>query len=435
MRLRDINLEDLRAQHEHGEPFEVASQVMATYSEPRLQRLLRHHREGTVTGADVDRRDAFDQVLGYYAFMEVAAVASYIPVHLPESYRAAALAFLTNKHVKKYYEDHYPLLLPMLHRERLRGSWKGSDDEKTSAPCFTSFTELNRIIEEDEDVETFLWFLEDGSIDDYSLEDLLEIVADPARFAEAVGGEADSKGNDAAMWAAIRSEAGVTDPDALLRRFKETPREASPAESALRGLRTFLFFARDFDLLLRATEDAPLLQSAMWHYHAYWFDELSDDLGSYLSQVVDRFAAWDVEGEAPEWVEQPAAAADEARVDRFEGAAELKAAIARLTSRQYGRTLRTAFTVSRPSRARTRSAVAIASVAAAGVAAGGAVLLRRAAASRKSAGRKPASTSKRAAAKSTKRKTAKAGAKSAARKRAAKKPSAGKKARPKSRSR
>lgn len=334
--IQAINLQDLRARQERGAPIVGASAILESYPAAKLQRLLRYHRPDRVTGNDVERRSSFDELLTYFGEMEVACIAEYVPASLPKDYIAFARSKLENDALRTYYERHYPLLLPQLHRRRIRGEWSKRERGPELPSLFIAFSEISRSIEEDEDIDSFLWFLEDGSIGGQSLEDLLDIMGDPEAFAAAMlqGSPQSSSGDD--MWEALRSESGLKDPAAFLKRFQQPAHELDPALSALHGFQKFLFFCRDFHSLLELAARYPYTQSAMWHQHAYWFDQLSDDLRPYLRMAIDRFAAW----------QSDTREADSAA--RESAAAELRAAVDALTSPRYGTVLRAAYNSLKP---------------------------------------------------------------------------------------
>lgn len=329
--IQAVNFRDLRALGESGEAIMGASSIMEGYPAAKLQRLLRYHEPDRVTGKDVHRRSSFDELLTYFGRMEVASIADYVPSRLPQDYIDFALSTLENAAVKTYYERHYPLLLPQLHRERLRGVWSKRERGPELPSLFVAFSEISRSIDEDEDIDSFLWFLEDGSIGDQSLEDLLDIMGDPEAFATAMlqGSPESSAGEE--IWEALRSESGLKDPAGFLKRFQPPAHELDPAHSALHGFRKFLFFCRDFHSLLELAGRYPFTQSAMWHQHAYWFDQLSEDLRPNMRMAIDRFAAWQTDTRE----------ADSAA--RESAAAELRAAVDALTSPRYGTVLRAAY--------------------------------------------------------------------------------------------
>jgi hypothetical protein len=265
--IRAINLDDMvrRYWHSHGVPeaaavLEGTAVGAARYTEG-LPRLLRDYREEAITSRrEVMLRDAFDYLLAFYGLMEIASLIGFVPDPLPDEFRERALAHLSEPSVRRYYEEFYPVALPAQFRRRLEGEQELREAAtQETAALFTQFLELNRIVEDDEDVDTFLWFLDSGLTGGYSIRDTVATLRDPRSFGEAVHVEPEGQG---------------------------------PLHSSLHGFLKFVNFCRDFESLLRESADYPLLQSAMWEHHAYWFRQLSQDLDTVLEQAFEHFRSW-----------------------------------------------------------------------------------------------------------------------------------------------
>jgi hypothetical protein len=341
MNIEQMNFEDLRSRTDSSPAAAAVLNILQSYTTPRLTHLLRDHHDEEVAGKEVKQRDAFDETLELYSLMEVASIASYVPKRFPDDYKKRALDALSNTAVRVYYETHYPLFLPRLHRERLEGRWNASEEGPELPAYFISFSELSRVIDDD-DVEVFLWMLEDGSIDGTSLRDLLAIVKDPERFGAAMMKGSPQKNHQGDFWSEVTSEAALRNPKKFVRQF-EPDEDLTYAERSVRGFQRFLFFCRDLDRLLCAASEYPLTQSAMWHFHSYWFDEMSDDLKPYLEQAIEGFAQWsDAPGLDVTIGNDRGAAVSEALAKRRELTQQLSEAVGRLTSGEYGRALRDA---------------------------------------------------------------------------------------------
>jgi hypothetical protein len=332
VKIDELNLEDLRSQYERQDSIREAQSIVTRFSDPKLRTLLRYHIPNGVEGDDIERRDAFDQLLEYYSLMEVACIASYVPNKMPPDYVRDATVMLSNPAVRVYYEKHYPLLLPQLHLRRLLSTWDARERNTRLPASFSAFAELSRVLY-DADVEMFLWFLEDGSYEGTSIEDLLGLIQDSERFAEAVLEETTgSEYDEAPLWETLKADA-LANPAALVERVRvATKKDDGPVKQALRGFQKFLFFSHDLHRLLQAMGDVPLTRAAMWHHHAYWFDSMGDVLRPYLHDAIDRFTTW--------------SAVDDAEVanDRGRAVGELRQAINALTSGKYGEALRVAAT-------------------------------------------------------------------------------------------
>src|SRR6185295_3749547 len=86
-----------------------------------LDHLLRHHAEEAVSDGETYQRDSFDFILANYSRLETAALIGYVPDTFPEAFRRESLWNLSHAAVRRYYETHYPVLLPRLFRWRLEG--------------------------------------------------------------------------------------------------------------------------------------------------------------------------------------------------------------------------------------------------------------------------------------------------------------------------
>ena len=281
------------------------------YRERRLTKLLRDHRDRAVTSArEIRARDAFDHLLSYYSLMEIACLIGYVSPDLGAHFRQKAKADLSEQAVRVYYEEHYPLLLPRFFRERVSG-----EKQRTirvgpeELALFPLFLDINAKLEKDPNVETFLWFLDDGHWGDYNIESLIAVTRQPQEFLKRLASE-------------------------------QKQLERDRLDMAVDGLRTFLGFCREFDALLLSCTDFPQFQSALWHYHAYWFHHVRDKVGDRLGQMFTGFASWGNDmpraAHAAE-IDDLAETLEEAQQDII----ELRSAIARLTSDGYDDALRT----------------------------------------------------------------------------------------------
>jgi hypothetical protein len=332
VKIEAINLEDLRKQYERQDGVRQARLLARRLSEPKLKNLLRYHRPHPVEGIEVEQRAAFDVLIEYHSLMEVALIASYVPKEMPRAYVEAALPILDRPAVRAYYEKHYPMLLPQLHRRRLHGDgWNAREKDSRLPAMFVAFSEISRVIH-DPDTDVFLWFLEGGSIDDVSLSDLVELIGDSERFADAMMEEKPMNVElaKAPLWESLEADA-LADPAALVARVRAASNEdIHPVKQALRGFRKFLFFCRDFNRLLATADGMVLTRSGMWHYHAYWFSNMGNRLRPYLQGAIDRFTMWNAVADA------------DADADRSRAADELRQAVNSLTKGTYGKVLSTA---------------------------------------------------------------------------------------------
>ena len=215
-----------------------------------LDRLLRHHRDGEVQGPELELRAAIDDLLAFHSVVEVAAILDLLPEPLPRAFAKPALRELEQPAVRRYYEGHYPMPLPGLLRQRLRGEQQRKEwGAALPLDSFNRFISLSDRVDADVGVKLFLSLL-----DDFTWTTPTE--------------------QDPVTWGRLLAILG--DREKLLPRLAVPGAERGIVERALYGFGGFLTFAFLFHTFLEAHAGAPLFQSAAWHYHAYWFQKLRE---------------------------------------------------------------------------------------------------------------------------------------------------------------
>jgi hypothetical protein len=235
-----------------------------------LAYLLRHHDEDTVEEDETWDRDAIDDLIGYYSILEVASIAGAIP-DLPRADAALASENLGDLIVRVYYEEHYPLTLPGLFRQRLRGAQMIRENGQDCLRWFYRFLAIDQQVDQNSDVDDFLWLIDGGTLSDhsgdYDIDDLFAVLADETDFRE---------------------------------RMHLGRRSRTRLDDSLHGLRIFIVFGLEFDSLLKACRGLPLLRAAFWHHHSYWFGQLDWFFGRKLPKALDRITRWSGRAKAPE---------------------------------------------------------------------------------------------------------------------------------------
>lgn len=261
-------------------------------SKQKLENILRHHEERAVdSDALIALRDSFDYLLSFYSMLEVGYALGYLHGDLPLDLRKEAKAILKDPVVSRYYRINYPLLLPELFLHRLNGRlFYRSASPDGAEDLFNRFLDLNLSIERDDSVGNFLWLLDWGDFYGENVQDFLKFFGEPERL-----------------------EKGLS----------TGPNEDEPIISAVHGFRTFLEFCPDYLEYLQQFSAQPIVQSILWHYHAYWFDRLRDELSGTLSTVIELIQGWRNSDQ-----------------DLFQAQLECKKALAMLTSGRFGWTLR-----------------------------------------------------------------------------------------------
>lgn len=259
---RAINLAQLHAEHTKASSHASLAIVRVSEATDRrrareLAHLLRDHREEPISGEEIAWRDGFDALLTLYSFIELGVWTGDLPGELPFTLARDAHQVLAHAAVRAYYEEHYPLALPGLLRRRLEGAPVVDAGSLHAPGRFGSFLEMSRVLDRDDDLEVFLWLLDDGSYGDVSLADVLALLRTPRSFLNAIG---------------------------------TRPTKRSVVASAAVGFSKLLRFCADFDALLRRTATQPLLRAGFWYAHAYWFGRLSLQMRDDLHRGIDALA-------------------------------------------------------------------------------------------------------------------------------------------------
>jgi hypothetical protein len=251
----ELNLQVLSREYRKGRPqkgFALLDELISENNSQRLRRLLRDHREDPITSSrDVEQRDQVDYLLGYYSLLEVARIAGYVPGNLNQRLRQEMKFILDNSYVKTYYTDYYKLHLPEIAYKRAERNMEvNHNDNLGEVVCFENFLLLQNTYN-DEDIEQFLWFLDDGITNGYSIRDLQAVLKDRSR---------------------LKRELETEDGDIL--------------NSALWGFIKYTQFLIDYKKLLVEADGHPELQSAFWHHQSYWFWHLKKKVGKVIGQAL-----------------------------------------------------------------------------------------------------------------------------------------------------
>lgn len=218
----------------------------------QLDRLLRNHKKEKINKAEeVIFRDETDYLLKFYSILEIAILLGFIKNDLNEKLNAEIYLILGNESVKKFYAKYYELpLVDILFKSRGYKAFEKLSNNRIS--LFEEFLILVNFLE-DKDIETFLWFIDDGGTftrDGYTY-------------------------NINSLWDLLR------DKDSIGRRLKKI-KKRDPLDAALLGFVKYLNFVSSYLKLLRKTDD-ELIQSALWHYQAYWFVRIEEKLSSIFN--------------------------------------------------------------------------------------------------------------------------------------------------------
>jgi hypothetical protein len=205
-------------------------------------------------------------LLRFYGLLEIALLSKFIPEpdYMNEFWKDAGEnlnLLLSNSNTTA---DNYPTILPQFLMGRLEGRMhleeEGVDvrygELSSIVLSFSSLVSRWR----DPDIEALLRFALTRDADHLALETLTAVVGAKDQFmARILIAQSD------------RTEA---------------------LHQLLQGLSETLSLCEDIDRLLEDAKPFPLVQSAMWTYHADLFSALDRRLPSYLIHVVESFASW-----------------------------------------------------------------------------------------------------------------------------------------------
>jgi len=255
----DLNISTLSGEYREKGPalqaYKRLSRFIEKENNQHLKTLLRHHNEGTVYADELYQRFEVDDLLEYYSLLQVAIFAGYISPQLHADLKTEIICLLDNPSVKKYYEVNYPCFLPSLLRYSLKRNISYTPEHpELSQKLFNEFMLANRSLENEEDVEYFLKFLDYVSIGNYDLSDLIELLRDSERLSHAFN----------------------------------KPQKENPVERSLWGFIKYTDFLTRLKEVLIKADPAPLLQSAMWEYHSYWFRIMSNEMKKFFHQAFDN---------------------------------------------------------------------------------------------------------------------------------------------------
>ena len=259
MNLSETNFRQLKEAFYFRTSAPKASKILRKNGDNRkyMRRLLRHHEEKTITNSETWKRDSFDYLLGYYSMLELALVTRFVE-NLPDADKAEAISDLSHPAVGVFYREHYRLVLPQLLLERLEGKYQavvpGSDGRVISV--FLQYVPLAYLVETDEDIECFLWFLDGGWRGGYSYRDTLKALSSRKR---------------------------------LLKSMLCRPSDKTALDASVEGFGKFLNFCVQLDLTLQASSRWPLFQVEMFENHSYWFQQMGKKLGEKIFRALSNY--------------------------------------------------------------------------------------------------------------------------------------------------
>lgn len=259
--IRQSNLAQLESRYFCSHAAESGGSLIDRNAARRLRTLLRSHLLEPISEAEADSRDNVDALLSYYSLLEIGALAGCLPDPLPKNLAEAAHHRLSQPSVRRYYESFYPLVLPQLFRRRTAGE-PSPDGSTIDSHHFMTFLQISELAS-GEPVDSFLWFLDEGQSED----------------------------SNGTWWSLADFLQTISDKRSLVRHMTRPSKKWGPLERSLHGFVRFLNFMRTFDSFLQSCP-RPLLRSAFWHHHAYWFEQLGGQVGGVISVAIEQYRSW-----------------------------------------------------------------------------------------------------------------------------------------------
>ena len=243
---QEMNLQGLihgyRDQGRAKRGFDRLSKAVSANNVKFLKRFLRDHRyDSIIDAAEIKFRDQVDFLIGFYGLLELGILTGYVSLTLNSRMQEEIELILENDFVRRYYVEYYPLLLPQV---LLKATKLNKNQPNSQAPeVIDSLLFLGGML--DDDVEDFLWLLDDGYFKGGNIVTLLSILKDRERMRK------------------------------LLSKSKK---EENRIDRAFWGFQKFTNYMVGYHSLLLKCANDRLLHSAVWHYQSYWFDGIRDKL-------------------------------------------------------------------------------------------------------------------------------------------------------------
>lgn len=221
----------------------------------KLAQLLRSHDDEPIYEDETYLRDDIDYFLEYFSILSLGHITGYLSLKVLEEDRAEILYYLGLEPLKAYYYEHYPLELPQILFEVLSEGrpFKKGRHTANSDNLFFQFNALNQTIDNDE-VNQFLWFLDNGYTDNYNVRDLKNLLSDTKKC------------------------------------FKKRT-ENSVLGQAISGFFMYLDFLELLDQFLKKPGNNSY-RATYWTYHAYWLSRIDKQLRASLNRFFNGMEAF-----------------------------------------------------------------------------------------------------------------------------------------------
>jgi hypothetical protein len=220
----------------------------------KIDYLLRYHKPNGVYGYELQIRFHIDALIEYYNLLLVGVMAGYIPPELDAPERDDILMLLGNRAVQPYYMERYSYPMTALTLKYVqKQEWTKVEATDVSITVFNELIMLNRQLRTDKDIIRFTGMLDFVVYKSVSLKDVLKVLSSEKRLS------------------AVLSS-------------KKTNR---PLHSAVWGFMKYTAFMSQMRQVLEETRGQPLLQSAVWLYHGYYFEQMNNQMSAFFEIAFD----------------------------------------------------------------------------------------------------------------------------------------------------
>ncbi|MCF2489928.1 hypothetical protein [Dyadobacter sp. CY347] len=249
------NLTSLLAEfHDKGEAKKGILNLINNYflndNQSGLAHLLRFHRPVPVDGSELKLRYQVDALLDCYGILAIAIFSGYIPNKLDKELTDEILLVLDNQAIKEYYTIHYPNPIVFYLCQYVKENRTFQQEANTDTiGAFTEFVSLFRFLKQDKDICRFMEMLDFVWYDGETISEVTRILSS---FEE------------------------------LNKAF--TSRDSSPATRSVKGFIKYTAFLSQLRTLIEATVQYPILQSSLWTFHSYYFDQIDLKMADLLDR-------------------------------------------------------------------------------------------------------------------------------------------------------
>jgi hypothetical protein len=251
------NLRSLKSEyHDKGKAFRGYNNIFSYIDNKKnkeLDWLLRNHVGQPVYGQELIERFEIDALIEFYNLLLIGAVAGYIPSNFGDELNTEIVTVLSHPSVQPYYQTYYPYKITEYTLQYASsGRFFEQQPTITSISSFHDFLSQNRTLKTDKDLERFIGMLDHVWYNDETIDDIIKVLSSYPELNKAI-----------------------------------TAKEKHEKEKGVWGFFKYTVFLSQFKELLMET-DSPLMQSAMWLFHGYYFDRMNIKMKSFFNQAFDN---------------------------------------------------------------------------------------------------------------------------------------------------